>query len=178
MIKFENIKTEDKYRVVKNRETFFGKCEDLIALEGQKITVIEKNPLKKYIKIRSEFETTHVCFAENLELIEEKKDVKKSVNNVEYYEFLPTLIATITKDGSGEIVSTGTITQSYENQKVIRNGNATIVILEDGSKGVALCKPEDKYSPEDGYEIAALRAEIECCKKKLNALCHKKRNKK
>jgi hypothetical protein len=45
-------------------------------------------------------------------------------------------------------------------KRVIRNGKATIVILADGSKGVAKCSPDDEYDADKGLEIATLRAEI------------------
>lgn len=45
-------------------------------------------------------------------------------------------------------------------QKVIINGNATIVILETGEKGVAKCSPNDEFKVTIGYEIARSRARI------------------
>jgi hypothetical protein len=55
-------------------------------------------------------------------------------------------------------------------KRVIRNGWATIVILEDGSKGVAKCSPDDEYDADKGLEIATLRAEIKSKTRKLKSL--------
>lgn len=57
-----------------------------------------------------------------------------------------------------------------ENNKVIRNGLATIVILSDGSKGVSKCLPYDQYNAELGYEIALTKAQIKSLNKKLKKL--------
>jgi hypothetical protein len=55
--------------------------------------------------------------------------------------------------------------------KTIRHDRATIVILEDGNKGVAKCLPEDVYDEEKGYEIAYTKAMIKSLSKKLKRLC-------
>lgn len=57
-----------------------------------------------------------------------------------------------------------------DDNKVIRNGMATIVILADGSKGVSKCLPEDEYDAELGYEIALTKAQIKSLSKKLRKL--------
>lgn len=46
-------------------------------------------------------------------------------------------------------------------KKVIVNGNATIVFLETGEKGIAKCNPNDQFKVNIGYEIARSRAMIE-----------------
>lgn len=51
-----------------------------------------------------------------------------------------------------------------EKIKVIRSGNATIVILSDGTKGVSKCMEEDEYDKEKGFGIAYTKA----CIKRLN----------
>lgn len=48
--------------------------------------------------------------------------------------------------------------KKIEDIRVIRNGMATIIILPDGSKGVAVCNPADKYSEEYGFILAYQRA--------------------
>lgn len=64
------------------------------------------------------------------------------------------------------------VAKKYDSQyeKVIRNGNVTIVILKDGSKGVSKCMPDDKYDAEKGLEIATLKAQIKSLGKKLKGL--------
>ena len=53
---------------------------------------------------------------------------------------------------------------------VIHNGKATIVILDDGSKGVAKCCPEDEYNKLTGIKIAYIRAKIKSLQKELKTL--------
>ena len=55
-------------------------------------------------------------------------------------------------------------------ERVIHNGNATIVILDDGTKGVAKCNPEDKYDRVKGIKIAFNRAKIKLLQKELKSL--------
>lgn len=45
-------------------------------------------------------------------------------------------------------------------KKVIVNGNATIVFLETGEKGIAKCNPNDQFKVDVGYEIARSRAMV------------------
>lgn len=59
---------------------------------------------------------------------------------------------------------------AYENYKVIQNGLATIVILNDGSKGVSKCLPIDTYDADKGFEIAHTKAQIKSLNKKLKKL--------
>ena len=42
--------------------------------------------------------------------------------------------------------------------RVIYNGPATIVILDDGSKGVSVCGPKDAYDKAIGFSVAYTRA--------------------
>ena len=55
-------------------------------------------------------------------------------------------------------------------EKVIHNDNATIIILDDGSKGVAKCAPDDFYDKTKGIKIAYLRAKIKSLNKELRQL--------
>jgi len=55
-------------------------------------------------------------------------------------------------------------------EKVIHSGNATIVILDDGSKGVAKCGKKDEYRKTTGIKVAYLRAKIVSLHKELNDL--------
>ncbi|MGL4451071.1 MAG: hypothetical protein ACRCTZ_07780 [Sarcina sp.] len=45
-------------------------------------------------------------------------------------------------------------------KKVIRNGKCVIVILNNGSKGISKCHPEDEFNLITGYKIAYHRANI------------------
>ena len=55
-------------------------------------------------------------------------------------------------------------------EKVIHNGNATIVILDDESKGVAKCDDIDEYDKVKGIKIAYIRAKMKSLQKELNKL--------
>jgi hypothetical protein len=61
-------------------------------------------------------------------------------------------------------------TCQIEDAKVIRSGNATIVILTDGSKGISKCLPEDRYDPDKGFQIAYTKAKIKSLGKQLKQL--------
>ncbi|HCL4455121.1 TPA: hypothetical protein N2D10_003148 [Clostridium botulinum] len=45
-----------------------------------------------------------------------------------------------------------------ENIKHIINGRTTIVILENGNKGIAKCHPDDKFDKQEGFKRAYARA--------------------
>lgn len=53
-----------------------------------------------------------------------------------------------------------------ENYTIIYSKNATIVILEDGTKGIAKCEPNDVFSRSIGEEFAYGRAKAKSLKKK------------
>lgn len=55
-------------------------------------------------------------------------------------------------------------------EKVIINGKATIVILDDGTKGIAKCCPDDTFNEITGIKIAFIRAKIKSLKKELETL--------
>lgn len=59
---------------------------------------------------------------------------------------------------------------THDVKKVIRNGQVTVVILRDGSKGKSKCLPEDTYDADLGYEIAYTRAQIKSLSRKLKRL--------
>ena len=98
-----------------------------------------------------------------------KLEIKsKSTNKVYTYEMIPHKINwKITHNG--EIVNQ-TIDSGNESYKLIINGNTTIVILDDGCKGVAKCLPSDEYNLEKGVDIAYTKAMIKSYQKKLKGL--------
>ncbi|MFB5758999.1 hypothetical protein [Paenibacillus medicaginis] len=55
-------------------------------------------------------------------------------------------------------------------QKVIHTKDETIVILDDGSKGVAKCSNKDNYNKLTGLKIAYIRAKIKSMEKELQEL--------
>ena len=57
-----------------------------------------------------------------------------------------------------------------ETATVIFSDKYTIVILSDGSKGVAKCMPGQQFVPRTGFQIAMRRAQIEKMKKEIEEL--------
>lgn len=72
-------------------------------------------------------------------------------------------------------VTDGTMKEDYfripeRNERVIHSDNATIVILHDGTKGVAKCNPTDELNYTKGIKIAYTRAKIKLLQKELKKL--------
>ena len=62
------------------------------------------------------------------------------------------------------------IDSGSESYKLIINGNTTIVILDDGCKGIAKCMESDEYDMDKGVDIAYTKAIIKSSQKKLKGL--------
>jgi hypothetical protein len=56
-------------------------------------------------------------------------------------------------------------------QRIIHTKDETIVILDDGSRGVAKCSTRDEYNKLTGIKIAYIRAKIKSLEKELKELC-------
>lgn len=69
-----------------------------------------------------------------------------------------------------EVIKDSSFRTTPKHEKIIHNENATIVILDDGSKGVAKCMPEDTYDKTTGIKIAYIRAKIKSLQKELKVL--------
>jgi len=61
---------------------------------------------------------------------------------------------------TGEVIKQGSFMIPEKTEKIIEQDNATVVFLDDGSKGVAKCHPHDIPSKGTGRKIAYLRARI------------------
>jgi len=98
-----------------------------------------------------------------------KSEVKQKPSNQVYtYEMIPHKINwKITHNG--EIINQ-TIDSGTKSYKLITNGNITIVILDDGCKGIAKCLPSDEYDLDKGVDIAYTKAMIKSYQKKLKGL--------
>jgi hypothetical protein len=98
-----------------------------------------------------------------------KKNAHLIPQYTHHYEILPyTYNSIITMNG--EIIDKQSYTNDSSKYKVIYNGNTTIVILEDGSKGIAKRNPKDEYDKFLGYKIAMKRAQIAKLQKELEEL--------
>ncbi|MFC0903736.1 hypothetical protein ACFHWD_03410 [Clostridium sp. MT-14] len=84
------------------------------------------------------------------------------------YEKVYQPFVTIYKD-SDEKKSDGFYIKS-KSEKIIHSDNRTIVILNDGSKGIAKCNPDDEYNKTKGIKIAYIRAKIKSLNKELKNL--------
>jgi len=74
----KDIKIGKKYRIIKNRDTCYGSCDDIINIEGQEVEICGINEFNEGdITIKSKDGTKHTCEIENLELIKEKEEEKK-----------------------------------------------------------------------------------------------------
>ena len=98
-----------------------------------------------------------------------KSEVKEKPSNQVYtYEMIPHNINWVIKHNN-EIIHQ-VIDSGSESYKLITNGNTTIVILDDGCKGVAKCLPSDEYDLDRGVDIAYTKAMIKSYQKKLKEL--------
>ena len=104
-----------------------------------------------------------------MELDAQVENIKQIPTNKVYtYEMAPHKINWKITHNS-EIINQ-TIDSGNESYKLIINGNTTIIILDDGCKGVAKCLPSDEYDLDRGVDIAYTRAIIESSQKKLREL--------
>jgi hypothetical protein len=72
---------------------------------------------------------------------------------------------------TGQVVKDTSFTLPELKEKVIYSDRVVIVFLDDGSKGVAKCHPNDEYNPTTGVKIAYTRAKIKSMQKELKKLC-------
>ena len=70
---------------------------------------------------------------------------------------------------NGELIysDSGSFKKHSMKERIIFSNNATIVFLNDGSKGVSKCHPDDEYDKTTGIKIAYNRAKI-----KSLSFCH------
>ena len=85
------------------------------------------------------------------------------IKTIKYYGTKQYFVETDAK--TGEVIKDSSFKTKAKSERVIHNDMATIVILDDGSKGVSKCMPEDEYN-----KIAYLRAKIKSLHKELKVL--------
>ncbi|MHB0943388.1 hypothetical protein ACYCSU_17200 [Paenibacillus sp. ALE1] len=86
---------------------------------------------------------------------------------VHIHQILPYTVNSIVKTPKGEIIQEQLIRGSRKGYKVVYNGDKTIVILSDGSKGIAKRNPNDPYNIQIGHDIAHARAIIKQQEKEI-----------
>lgn len=83
-----------------------------------------------------------------------------------YKNFPYTLICEVT-DGFGNHFQTQILQRPEKTHKTIYSGDTTIVILQDGSKGIAKRHPDDPWNKEIAHGIAFARAAIKSYEKQI-----------
>jgi len=96
-------------------------------------------------------------------------NINKQPQKVIQYEIQPYDVNAIISY-NGQVIKRQTIRKDVKKCKSIHNGTTTIVILDDGSKGVAKLNPKDTYNGEIGYGVAYFRAKIKQAEKQLELL--------
>jgi hypothetical protein len=99
-----------------------------------------------------------------------KEKINKVTSNIQIHEIQPYNCTCVVKEPSGKVIEVQTIKGSNEGYRVIYNGLCTIVILSDGSKGIAKCNPYDRYIRQIGHDIAHARARIKRDEKEIAKL--------
>lgn len=108
---------------------------------------------------------------EESETVLSKTKQKKKQQHTLIWEYPDYSIDVLTKE-DGRVVDKTTITKEREQVRIITNeSNGTVVvILGDGTKGIARCLPEDEFDVEKGTDIAHVKAIIKLFQKKLKQL--------
>ena len=89
-----------------------------------------------------------------------KKTIVYSAGYQNFYEY----------DEDGNIIKQGSFRIPEKHEVVIENEKATVVFLDDGSKGVALCHPSDIKNETIGIKLAYLRAKIVSLQKEIKTI--------
>lgn len=76
-------------------------------------------------------------------------------------------------DTDGNLVKEDSFTIPEKFERVIYSDKYTIVMLNDGSKGVAKCMDGDSFNETTGVKIAYLRAKIKSLQKELKGITGK-----
>lgn len=90
------------------------------------------------------------------------------IKTIKYYGTKQYFVETDAR--TGEVIKDSSFKTKTKTERVIHNDNATIVILDDGCKGVAKCMIEDEYNKTKGIKIAYIRAKIKSLQKELKDL--------
>jgi len=96
--------------------------------------------------------------------------IKDTTSKVHIHEIAEHPYAAVVKEPNGSIIEVQEIKSKKQSYKVIYNGLCTIVILSDGSKGIAKCNPNDRYIRQIGHDIAHKRARIKRLEKEIAEL--------
>jgi len=98
-----------------------------------------------------------------------KKVIKPQVEIINYIQqpYTAQWIVNSNKDNISKSMTTEVTKFPF---KIIHNGNTTIAILEDGSKGIAKCLESDTYDKQKDMEIACYKALVKSYQKQIKKL--------
>lgn len=100
------------------------------------------------------------------------KTSKPEIKNMKYSNMYQTSWETVDSMGNNVPVANAFKVSSEMKARIIHQDKYTIVIFEDGSKGVAKCMEGDSYSHRKGLKIAYNRAMIQHLEKETKKLAH------
>jgi hypothetical protein len=180
ILKFEDIKVGMK--VIPISKSYVDSFSDWLRHRNTTTDFLKRNGFLYVIRIDSPYkiilsEVTNRYSGyhfkpEDLQPYTEKKVTIKSIQETIIYEYQP-YILTVTSESSKdnfEEVFVHNLEQERETAKVIFNGDTTICILEDGSKGITKRNPNDRYDKDKGQNIAYFRAKIKSLEKEIEKL--------
>ena len=100
------------------------------------------------------------------------KTSKPETKHVKYSTMYQTIWETVDSMGNDVPVASAFKVSNEMKATIIHQDRYTIVLLEDGSKGIAKCMDGDSYSRRKGVKIAYNRAMIEHLTKETKKLAH------
>lgn len=145
--------------------TYFN--EDMHNFKGQKVTISSKEDIYDY-----NIEEDEQMWIWSKEMFVESQ-VNQSIKPIpttgaEHFTYHSTKQVFTKTDKNGTTTNSFIIPE--RKSKMIFSNNAVICILDDKSKGVSKCCPEDSYDKTKGIKIAYIRAKIKSLQKELKEL--------
>lgn len=95
----------------------------------------------------------------------------ESKNKKLFMKFFPWNHIQIQTSGSENLFLNFDFLEKALQGRIIQDGKWTVVLLDDGSKGVAECSNDDEFSLTRGLSIALLRAMQKSIEKELERIC-------
>lgn len=90
------------------------------------------------------------------------------MTKIHIHNILPYTFNCMVKSPDGKVVQEQLVRGQKGSYKVIYNDDVTVVILSDGTKGIAKRNPADPYKLQVGHDIAHARASIKQLEKQIS----------